>query len=234
MGRKPIFERAIGWGVVAFLLTTGARAHDIITTDLTFSRDISRIMARHCVACHGEESSIPLTTYDQVRPWAVGIKEQVLARRMPPWGAVKGFGNLAPDYGLSQEDIMILAAWVIGGAPQGNPRLLPKLQGQVRSMTPPPLQEALIVQTRDILKNSICVAGVSPLADTPIDSARLIAKLPNGRIEPLVWLYHFDPKYRHSFTFRRPLNLPQGTVVESSAPLRFALETAAKSSRPAS
>lgn len=216
------------------LLAAGAGAHDIITTDLTFSRDISRIMARHCVACHGEESSIPLMTYEQVRPWAVAIKEQVLARRMPPWGAVKGFGDLAPDYGLSQEDIMILSAWVIGGAPEGNPRLLPKLQGPTRTATQPPLQDALIVQTRDILKHPICVAGVSPLADTPIDSTRLIAKLPDGRIEPLVWFYHFDPKYRHSFTFRRPLDLPEGTVVESSAPLRFALETAAKSSRPAS
>ncbi len=133
MGHRAIFERAIGCSVIGLLLATSAAAHDIITTDLTFARDISRIMARHCAACHGEASSIPLMTYEQVRPWAVGIKEQVLSRRMPPWGAVKGFGDLAPDYGLSQEDIMILAAWVIGGAPQGNPRLLPKLQGRERS-----------------------------------------------------------------------------------------------------
>jgi len=234
VGHRAIFERVIGWSAVALLLTASAVAHDIISTDLTFTRDISRILARHCAACHGEASSIPLVTYDQVRPWAVGIKEQVLARRMPPWGAVKGFGDLAPDYGLSQEDIMILAAWVIGGAPQGNQRLLPKMPGQARTVTQPSLRDALIVQTRDVLKNSICVAGVNPLADTAVDSARLTAKLPDGRIEPLVWLYHFDPKYRHSFTFRRPLNLPQGTVVESSAPLRFALVTVAKSSRPGS
>lgn len=230
MEHGKVFSLAIGWSIVASLLTAGADAHDIITTDLTFTRDISRIMARHCVACHGEKSSIPLVTYEQVRPWAVGIKEQVLSRRMPPWGAVKGFGDLAPDYGLSQEDIMILAAWVIGGAPQGRSQFLQKLQGQAKTVAQPPLRDALIVQTRDILKNAIFAAGVTPLSDTLIDSARLTAKLPDGRIEPLVWLYHLDPKYRHSFTFRRPLNLPQGTVVESSAPLRFALETAAKGS----
>ncbi len=28
-----------------------------------------------------------------VEPWAEAIKEEVLARRMPPWNAVKGFGG---------------------------------------------------------------------------------------------------------------------------------------------
>jgi len=65
-------------------------AHDIITTNLTYARDISRILVRHCSSCHGAQSTIPLTSYEQVRPWAVGIKEQVLSRAMPPWGAVKG------------------------------------------------------------------------------------------------------------------------------------------------
>src|ERR1700760_2037425 len=87
-------------------------AHDIITTDLTYTRDISRIFARRCVSCHSQSSSIPLTTYEETRPWAVAIKEQVLARTMPPFGAVKGFGSLAPDGALSQEEIMIISAWV--------------------------------------------------------------------------------------------------------------------------
>jgi hypothetical protein len=64
-------------------------AHDIITTNLTFTRDISRIFDRHCNICHGPSSDIPLSTYEQARPWAVAIKEQVLSRAMPPWGAVK-------------------------------------------------------------------------------------------------------------------------------------------------
>ena len=123
---------------------------------------------------------------------------------------------------------MIIAAWVIGGAPQGNPALLPKLQVPARVVSSSLVEDALTIETRNLLKEGLCVAGVNPLTDTVIDSAQVIAILPDGRIEPLVWLYHFDPKYRHNFLLRRPLNLPQGTLIESSAPLKFALETAAR------
>jgi hypothetical protein len=219
---------------IALLAIAGAGSligHDIITTSLTYSRDISRILAAHCVACHGSGAAIPLTNYKEVRPWAVGIKEQVLSRSMPPWGAVKGFGNLAPDYGLSQEDIMIVAAWVLGGAPEGNPQALPKtLPAQSESSKNARLNNALTVETRSELKTTLRVAGIRPLSDSIVESAQLVAKLPDGRIEPLLWLSHFDPKSldlrtHGSFTFRKPLILPPKTVIQSSTPLRFALET---------
>ncbi len=211
--------------VCAVALTSVAAAHDIITTNLTFSRDVSRILARHCLACHGETSSIPLVTYTEARPWAVAIKEQVLGRSMPPWGAVKGFGDLSPDYGLTQEDILIIAAWVIGGAPQGDPQLLTKRQAKPSIPAVPPMQDALTIETRTELKEPLRVCGLRPLADATVDSSRVIARLPDGAVEPLVWLYHFDPKYGRTFTFRGVLEMPKGTVVESSTPLRFALET---------
>ena len=207
------------------MVTAQLWAHDIITTKLTFSRDIYRIFANRCLACHGAGSAIPLTSYEEVRPWAVSIKEQVLSRSMPPWGAVKGFGDLAPDHGLTQEEIMIIAAWVIGGAPQGNPALLPKQAVNSKGSAAMPMKDGLLVETRENLKEPLQAAGVRPIADQVVESARIVAKLPDGRIEPLVWLYHFDPKSGRAFTFRKPLELPPGTVIESSAPLRFALET---------
>jgi hypothetical protein len=207
---------------LAFVVAVLASAHDVITTNLTFTRDISRIFAAHCLACHAEGSSIPLVTYEEARPWAVAIKEQVLKRSMPPWGAVKGFGDLSPDSGLSQEDIMIIAAWVIGGAPRGNMQLLPPMRAAAQAPTPA-MRDELIVETRVQLRAPLETWGIRPVTDAPIESARLIARLPDGRIEPLVWLYQFDPKMSHTFTFRSPLHLPQGTVLESSMPVRFAL-----------
>ncbi len=204
-----------------------AAAHDIITTNLTFSRDVSRIFARHCVACHGEGSSIPLVTYTEARPWAVAIKEQVLGRSMPPWGAVKGFGDLSPDQGLSQEDILIIAAWVIGGAPQGDPQLLAKRLVKPAAPVEIPIQDGLTVETRAELKEPLQIFGIRPLPQGTVDSSRVTARLPDGAVEPLVWLYRFDPKYGRAFTFRKPLEMPKGTIVEASTPLRFALETAA-------
>jgi hypothetical protein len=198
-------------------------AHDIITTNLTYTQDISRILARRCIQCHGPSSSIQLTNYAQVRPWAVDIKEQVLSRSMPLWGAVKGFGDLSPDRGLTQEEILILAAWAVGGAPQGDPVLLPKTPVTTAAKTPV-LKDVLAVASRTTLNKSLRVAGIRPMTTKVIPSARITARLPDGRIEPLVWLYRFDPQTKLTFQFRRPLTLPPGTIVESSTPLAFALE----------
>jgi len=112
----------------------------------------------------------------------------------------------------------------VGGAPQGNTNLL--------STKPVPagapvvaVHDGLLVETRTRLKRPREIAGIKPLPEQPVASARLIARWPDGRVQPLVWLYKFDPKFAHVFTFREPLTLPAGTVVESSAPLRYRLET---------
>jgi hypothetical protein len=210
--------------MAAAVLAMPAVAHDIITTNLTYTHDISGILARRCLACHDTGSSIPLTRYEEVRPWAVDIKEQVLSRAMPPWGAVKGFGDLKPDHALSQEEIIIIAAWVIGGAPEGNPALTPKTSQRNVAAIDPEVRDFETVSTRATLNESIALAGLRPVPQTTIDSARITAHLPDGRIEPLVWLYQFSAKSNRVFFFREPLVLPKGTTIESSAPVRFALE----------
>lgn len=217
--------RVLGLFTATLVIAVTATTHDLITTNLSYTRDISRVFSRHCVACHGAASPIPLTTYQQVRPWAVSIKERVLARNMPPWGAVKGFGELSPDYGLSQEEILIVAAWVIGGAPQGNAQLLPVSNADSTTPPPPQLKDVLVVQNHAQLSQSLRISGIRPIAGTKVKSARLTARLPEGRIEPLLWLYQYDSTISpQTFTFRRSLELPQGTVIESTAPLRFALQ----------
>jgi hypothetical protein len=42
---------------------------------------------------------------------------------------------------------------------------------------------------------------------------RVTAVLPNGRVEPLVWLEGYDERYRHAFLLRRPIVLPAGTTI---------------------
>jgi mono/diheme cytochrome c family protein len=207
------------------LLAMPLAAHDIITTKLTYAREISRIFARRCVSCHSANSSIPLTSYQEVRPWAVDIKEQVLARSMPPWGAVKGFGDLSPDQGLTQEEIFIIAAWVVGGAPQGDAALLTRDQQTTQPASHMRLSDALLVSTRTVLHKPLTVAGIRPRCVTLLDSARITARLPDGRIEPFVWLYRYDPRWEQVFQFRKPLRLPSGTIIEASSLVRYYLET---------
>ena len=202
------------------------RAHDVVTTNLTFSRDVSRIFTSRCLSCHSSGSTLPLTTYAEARPWAVAIKEQVLSRAMPPWGAVKGFGSLSPDNAMTEEEIMIIAGWVVGGAPEGNPAALPKPHSVAHSSATSPLfSDALVVQTRAKLIKPIQAAGIKPLESRTISSAKVTARLPGGEVLPVLWLYQFDGTSKRIFTFRSPLDLPVGTVVESSNPLTFALQT---------
>ena len=60
---------------------TGAQAHDIITTPITFDREISRILYDRCNRCHHPGgAAFSLMTYSDARPWAVAIKEEVLER----------------------------------------------------------------------------------------------------------------------------------------------------------
>ena len=67
-----------------------------------------------------------LMSYQEVRPWAKAIEEEVLERRMPPWGAVKGFGEFRNDQALTQEQIELYRQiGLSGGAPEGNPNDLP-------------------------------------------------------------------------------------------------------------
>lgn len=208
----------------ALLLVTPNGAHDVITTKLTYSRDMSRIFIKRCTSCHGNDASIPLMSYQQVRPWAVDIKEQVLNRQMPPWGAVKGFGNLAPDNGLTEEELLMIAAWVVGGAPEGNPALLPVIASEKKAHLAP-LRDALDVNQSQKLHRSILLAGIQPEPAQELTSARIVARLPDGRTLPLLWLFHYDSKWRQVFRFRAPISLPSGSVVEADAPVQFALET---------
>ena len=52
-----------------------AEAHDIITTPITFNREISRLFYDRCVSCHHDGgTAFSLLTYAEARPWAVAIK----------------------------------------------------------------------------------------------------------------------------------------------------------------
>jgi len=95
-------------------------SHKPITTPIIFKKEIAQIFQRKCFQCHSENNlAMPLTTYELARPWARAIREEILARHMPPWGAVHGFGEFANDLGLTQREMDIILSWADGGAPSG-------------------------------------------------------------------------------------------------------------------
>lgn len=106
-----------------------ARSHDPVTTSVTFNKEVIRILQRNCLGCHAPgriKADIPLTTYEEARPWAKAIKEEVLEKRMPPYQAVVGYGDFQNPYLLPKRDVELLISWVEGGAPRGELKDLPK------------------------------------------------------------------------------------------------------------
>jgi hypothetical protein len=68
-----------------------------------------------------------LLTYENARPWAKAIREQVATRQMPPWHATQPHGAFLNDRRLSDADRDTLIRWVDGGAPKGDPKDLPPM-----------------------------------------------------------------------------------------------------------
>ena len=69
-----------------------------------------------------------LITYADARPWARSIRERVSMRQMPPWHIDRNVGVRAfkNDMSLTDAQVDTIVRWVDGGAPQGNPKDLPR------------------------------------------------------------------------------------------------------------
>ena len=213
------------------LLTPLANAHDIITTKLTWSREVSRIFYRSCTGCHreGGAAPMPLVKFEEARPWAVAIKEEVLNRRMPPWNAVKGFGEFKGDLSLTQEEISLVANWVEGGAPEGDPQLLPS-GAHIHNAEAPVLGKPRhrIVRSGTVLSAGVSVVAVKPHQLARGASVKVVAERPDGTFEPLLWILRHDPKSRRAYEFVRPLALPKGTRIQISPPTAASFELLSK------
>lgn len=206
----------------AFVVIVGAgislSAHDVFSTKITWSREISRIVYKRCASCHREGgSAFDLTTFEQARPWAKAIKEEVLERRMPPFAAMKGFGDIKDDHALTQEELHLIADWVEGGSPEGDRNLLPKDPVFGPAPTHPSKVGAeLAVNGSEILKQPITITAIHPKNLADGGSIKVVAARPDGIIEPLIWLYNYKPKFDRTYYFRAPVSLPAGTKIETS------------------
>jgi mono/diheme cytochrome c family protein len=94
---------------------------------VTFNKDVAPILFKNCVECHRPDEAAPMSllSYKEARPWARSIREKVVGREMPPWHADRRVGQFSNDPSLTQAEIDAIAAWVDGGAKEGDPRDLP-------------------------------------------------------------------------------------------------------------
>lgn len=107
----------------AFAANTGTSAVP------TFSKDVAPVLYQRCLECHrpGEAAPMALRTYQEARPWAKAIKQAVASRTMPPWSADPAVNHFANSRWLSDAEVATIVKWADGGAPEGNPKDMPKL-----------------------------------------------------------------------------------------------------------
>jgi len=200
-----------------------AEAHDPITTRVTWEGDISRIVQTRCLTCHTPEGPgrMPLTSYEEARPWAKAIKEEVMTRRMPKWHAVRGYGDFSNDPSLSAFEIALIIAWVDGGAPKGIDSQKRPASGANASSAP----------TVDDAKSTPGERMVTiPCGDQPAPEGTLLAirpelekdksvgvavRMPDGRREIVLWVRGFDPRFPTTYRLRVPLELPPASIITS-------------------
>ena len=207
-------------------LTTPLSAHDPITTKLTWAKEISRLFAARCIGCHRQDGPAPfsISSYEQARPWAVAIREEVLARRMPPWNAVRGFGRFSPgsfpEPGRDPAHRR-LGQWRRPGRRSSIPR--PRHPSCLhRSSTACwralPRSRPAAAPLRRI--SSACASSTLPSGG----ETRLLLQHPGGRLQPLAWLRAFTPHAPSIYTFAQPVTVPPGSILRLWAPRGTRLE----------
>lgn len=198
------------------LLCAPAWAHDTISTKLLWTQEISRIVYRHCASCHREGGGAPMSlmTYDEARPWAKAIRDEILQRRMPPWGAVKGVGDFRDDPSLSQIEIDMIVNWVEGGAPKGDDIFLPPaphFSGPVKPAGDRERELTVTCGAALTLNEDVTASGIRPRHIAPGASLDIAASKPDGSTEHLIWIRNWRREWDRTYYFRRPRRLPKGT-----------------------
>jgi hypothetical protein len=93
----------------------------------TFSKDVAPILYRNCTSCHrpGEIAPMSLLTFQDARPYAKAIRDEITDGAMPPWQAEAPHGTFLNERRLSDTEKETLIRWATGGAPEGETQDLP-------------------------------------------------------------------------------------------------------------
>jgi hypothetical protein len=128
MDRRVVRGHKVTRVIVAVALALAAatstlEAHKPTKTRFTYHRDVLPIFASRCGSCHREGGVAPMSLlgYQETFPWAVSIKNQVLALSMPPWFADERYGAFRHSSSLTATEVDTIVDWCLGGTPEGDP-----------------------------------------------------------------------------------------------------------------
>jgi len=99
-----------------------------LSGEVTYAKEVSRIMQGKCQQCHRPNDIAPfaLSSYDDAVAWSDDIKRVVNEGLMPPWKPVAGHGEFRDSFALTTQEKVDLLAWIDGGTPMGNEGDMPE------------------------------------------------------------------------------------------------------------
>jgi len=218
-------------GAVRLSAIATAAADVALPADVTYARDIAPILQRSCENCHRTDGVAPmaLSTYEEVRPWARAIKEEVLTRRMPKWQAARGYGDFSNDPSLSPFQIALVVAWADGGAPRGTDadlKTTPATATVVDMIAEPGARELKLLCREQPAPQGTLLA-IRPELE-PKGSIGVAVNFPDGRREIVGWIRDYDPANPTTYRLRVPLSVPGAStlIVEAAGACSLTLTVA--------
>jgi hypothetical protein len=77
-----------------------------------------------------------------------------------------------------------------------------------------PPKGSLTVSGDFTVKSGFMLDGLWPQHVPDKASFQVTALLPDGSLQPLLWIQEYRPAWGHPFLLRNPLELPKGTVIQ--------------------
>jgi hypothetical protein len=107
--------------LAAAIASAPVRADDPVSTNVSFNREIIRIIQRKCEACHAPDGlAFSISDYRDARAWSRAIREELVEHRMPPAVVARGYGDHESDPSLNAREMATFLTWLDGGMPRGD------------------------------------------------------------------------------------------------------------------
>lgn len=211
--------------------TTGVRAHKLVTSKYTYTRDVLPILRERCGRCHwkGGPAPMSLLAYNDeagsVVAWAESIREMLVAETMPPWYADPTGPAVRNNGQLTARELDILVTWAVGGTPEGERNHRPgetpmtvrwglgepdvELILQEHALPAGKMEDVISVSLSSGLKETKWIRAADLLPGTPSIVRRATIQVDNGPILAL-WQPGDDP-----------VEAPSGTAFRIAAGARL-------------
>jgi hypothetical protein len=131
---------------------------------------------------------------------------------MPPWDAVRGFGEFRYDAGLTLVELERIVQWVEGGAPKGNDAYLDDVPLETPAPAEPRVSKGFVARGTYHVRKALTVYAVEPRVQDGAD-LQVIARNTDGAQHTLLWIPKYRKRWHRTYWLRDPIKLAAGSEI---------------------